>query len=124
MSYRVQRVGSEMQKVLSQIIRELKDPRITEMVSVTEVQVAKDLTTAKVFVSIYGDNNYIQSTFEGLVASSGYIRKELARVFKDMRIVPDVRFVIDNSMEYAQTINKKLDEINIPIDNDGEKNGN
>ena len=112
MSYRVQRVGSEMQKALSQIIRDLKDPRVTEMVSVTGVEVAKDLSIAKVFVSIYGDEDKKQTTFEGVVSSGGYIRKEIARIFKDMRTVPELRFEIDHSMDYAQKINTVLKDLN------------
>ncbi|MDR3022005.1 MAG: 30S ribosome-binding factor RbfA [Clostridiales bacterium] len=111
MSIRLQRIGSEMQKALSQIIRDLKDYRITEMVSVTGVEVSKDLEFAKVYVSIYGDSDKVQSTFEGLLASSGYIRKELTKHFKDIRHTPQVRFMLDTSMEYAEKINKLIDDV-------------
>lgn len=109
---RVQRIGSEMQKALSVILTELKDPRVTEIVSVTEVEVSNDLSFAKAYLSIYGDEDKKQSTFDAIVASAGFISKEMSRVFKDMRIVPKLRFEIDGSMDYAQKINNVLNEIN------------
>ena len=58
MSYRIDRLNSEMRKVIADVIdNKVKDPRVTEMVSVSRVEVAKDLKTAKVYLSLYGDKS-------------------------------------------------------------------
>lgn len=113
MSYRIERINSEMRKALSQIIGKLKDPRMTEMVSVSYVDVAKDLKTAKVSVEIFGDKDEdkIRATYDTLCRSSGFIRKELSRVFHDLRTIPELTFTIDNSLEYSRQIDKILEDI-------------
>lgn len=113
MSYRTERLNSEMRKVLSQIISRLKDPRISSMVGVTSVNVAKDLKTAKVRVEIYGDNEsaQVKETFDTLWHSAGYIRKELSQEFKDLRTIPELTFVLDKSLQYSAQIDKILEEI-------------
>ncbi|MCI8413185.1 MAG: 30S ribosome-binding factor RbfA [Clostridia bacterium] len=113
MSYRIERINSEMRKTLSQIIGRLKDPRMTEMVSVTAVNVAKDLKTAKVDVEIFGDGNEdkVRETFETLCRSGGFIRKELAREFHDLRTIPELTFRMDTSSAYSAHIDKILEEI-------------
>jgi ribosome-binding factor A len=98
-----------MQKALSRIISTLKDPRIVEMVTVTSVEVANDLSVAKAFVSIYGEQ--AATTLEGLAASNGYIRKELAKHLRDMRTIPQVKFVLDTSLDYASKIDSIIREI-------------
>lgn len=112
MAYRSERINSEMSKSLTNIIiNKIKDPRLSEMVSVTKVDVAKDLKTAKAYVSIYGDKDKVQSTFEALCRSSGFIRRELAQDFKDIRTIPEFTFILDTSMEYSQNINALLESI-------------
>lgn len=112
MNHRSERVNSEMQKSLVLIIRDkVKDPRVSEMVSVTKLDVAKDLKTAKVYVSIYGDQDKAKATFEGLKLSAGFIRHELAQDFKDIRTIPELNFIIDESAEYGQNIEKLLSQI-------------
>ncbi len=111
MSYRLQRLGREMQKSISEIIKfKIKDPRVSEVVSILDVTVSKDLKTAKVRVSIYGEKE--TESFEALNKSAGYIRKELAQDFKDIRSIPQLNFVLDKSVEYSKHITKILDEIN------------
>lgn len=107
----MERINSEMQRTLAEIVRALKDPRVTEMVSVLEVQVAKDLKTAKAYVSIYGDAEKRKSTFEGLVAASGFIRNQLSRSFKELRSVPEITFVLDQSAEYGREIDSLLAKV-------------
>lgn len=112
MSFRVQRINSEMLKAIVEIIRNrIKDPRVSEMVSVMDVDVAKDLKTAKVYVSIYGDKEKAKSTFAALINCAGFVRHELSIDFKDLRIVPEIRFILDETMEYSQKISEKLEEI-------------
>ena len=113
MKYREDRLNGEMQRVLSQIIGKLKDPRITEMVSVLNVSVAKDLKTAKVTVSVFGsgDEEKKQTTFAALCRCAGFIRKELSREFHDLRTIPELTFLLDTSQAYSEHIEKIIEEI-------------
>lgn len=117
MNVRLERINSEILKELSIIIRTLKDPRITEMVSVLSVDTAKDLKTAKVYVSIYGDKDKTEETFRALVHSGGFIRKELSKVMRELKSVPEIKFILDTSMEYSQKINTLLEGIKFNDDN-------
>ena len=105
------RINSEVQKELSVIIRqEIKDPRIHMMTTVTDVIVATDLKTCKVFISVLGDEKAKTETIAGLRSAEGYIRKQLARTL-NMRNTPTLTFVLDNSIEYGATMSKKIDEV-------------
>ena len=106
------RINSEVLKELSRIIsREIKDPRIAPMTSVVSVEVAPDLKTCKAYISVLGDKEAQESTLEGLRSAHGYIRRELARSI-NLRNTPDVRFILDQSIEYCVNMSKKIDEIN------------
>ncbi len=106
---RTSRLNGEYQKEISVIIRRLKDkaPDIKGLISVTEADVAPDLKTANIYVSIYGANaEDTKRTFEALQQNAGYIRHELAQVMR-MRTVPSLTFKMDGSMSYGS----KMDEI-------------
>lgn len=134
MNYRIERINSEMLKSLSDIIRNrLKDPRVSELVSVLRVDCAKDLQTAKIYVSIYGDKDKKKSTFDGLKNTAGFIRRELSKDFNFLHSVPELTFLNDDSAEYSQHINSILEEIkkqelentsNSPIQNKRENGDN
>lgn len=109
MSYRVERINSELQKSISEIIRRLKDPRISSMVSVLEVETSKDLSSAKVFVSCYGGDP--NETLSALGASAGFIRREIRNEYREMRIVPELRFLLDTSMQYGEKIDAILEDL-------------
>lgn len=118
MNYRLERVNSELQKCITVIIRDrVKNPRVSEMVSVTDVSVAKDLKTAKVYVSIFGNRDKIQSTFEGLKECEGFIRHELSIELKHLRAVPQLNFIEDTAGEYGQHIDSLIREIKQNDDN-------
>jgi len=112
MSYqRVERISEEIKKEISRIIRdEVKDPRIAQMTSITQVEVTRDLRYAKVYVSVLGSAEQKNDTMEGLNSASGYIRKQLGRQIK-IRYIPELQFVLDNSIEYSIEISKKINEI-------------
>ena len=113
MKFRLERINSEMLKSISEIIRSrVKDPRVSEMVSVTKVDTAKDLKTAKVYVSIYGDEEKIKSTFDALTQCEGFIHHELGMEFKHLRAVPRITFIKDETEEYGRHIDLLLKEIN------------
>ena len=105
------RINSEVMKVLAEAIRgELKDPRIPPFTSVTDAVVAPDLKTCKVWVSVMGNDEDRLRTEEGLKSAAGYIRSTLAKEL-NMRYTPELRFIMDDSIEYAINMSKKIDEI-------------
>ena len=105
------RINSEVQKELSRIIsREIKDPRISPMTSVVSVEVAPDLKTCKAYISVLGDEEAQKDTLSGLKSAHGYIKRELAHSV-NLRNTPDIRFILDQSIEYGVNMSRKIDEI-------------
>ena len=104
------RINGEVQKVISEAIRYSKDPRISPFTSVMDVEVAPDLKTCKVWVSVMGGDEDREKTQEGLKSAAGYIRSTLAREL-NMRYTPELRFIMDDSIEYAINMSKKIDEV-------------
>ena len=105
------RINGEVMKELSLIIRqEIKDPRIHMMTSVTSVEVAPDLKTCKAYISVLGDEKAQADTIRGLQSAEGYIRRELAHSL-NLRNTPEIRFVLDQSIEYGVAMSKKIDDI-------------
>lgn len=106
------RVNGEVMRELSNIIRwEIKDPRIHPMTSIVTVEVAPDLKTCKAYISVLGDEDAQQNTMKGLKSAEGYIRMKLAKNL-NLRNTPEIRFVLDQSIEYGVTMSKKIDEVN------------
>ncbi|MBA4602088.1 30S ribosome-binding factor RbfA [Thermoactinomyces mirandus] len=107
---RVSRVGEQIKKVLSRIIQqEIKDPRIG-FVTVTGVEMSGDLQIAKVYVSILGSSEQKQQTWQGLEKAKGFIRSELGHRIQ-LRHVPELIFVADQSLEYSENINRLLHDV-------------
>ena len=105
------RVNGEVQKELSNIIRGgIKDPRVAPMTSVVAVEVAPDLKTCKVYISVLGDEKAQEDTIKGLQSAEGYIRRELARKL-NMRITPEIKFVMDQSIAYGVAMSKMIDDV-------------
>ena len=105
------RINSEVQHELSNIIRAgLKDPRVAPMTSVVMAEVAPDLKTCKAYISVLGDEKAQQDTLKGLKSAEGYIRRELARTL-NMRNTPEIRFVLDQSIEYGVNMSKKIADV-------------
>ncbi len=106
---RTSRLNGEYQKEISVILRRLKDraPQVKGMISVTEADVAPDLKTANIYVSIYGvSEEEAKTTFKALQDNAGFVRHELAQVMR-MRTVPSLTFRLDGSMGYGS----KMDEL-------------
>ena len=91
------RVNGEVARELSQIIRELKDPRIALMTSVMDAYVAADLKTCKVYISVLGSEEEQEDTKEGLESAKGFIRRELAHRL-NLRNTPELTFILDRSI--------------------------
>ncbi|MEE0421406.1 MAG: 30S ribosome-binding factor RbfA [Lachnospiraceae bacterium] len=112
------RVNGEVQRELSNIIRsEIKDPRINPMTSVVAVEVAPDLKSCKAYISVLGDEKSQQDTLAGLRSAEGYIRRQLAHTI-NLRNTPEVRFVLDQSIEYGVNMSKLIDDVNRNVKDD------
>lgn len=106
------RINSEVQKELSMIIREVKDPRIHFLTSVTDVQVAPDLKTCKAYISVMGGEEEQQNTLAGLKSAEGYIRRELAHRV-NLRNTPELTFILDDSIAYGAAMSKKIADLHV-----------
>ncbi len=105
------RVNSEVQKELSNIIRsELKDPRISPLACVTDVEVTPDLKYCTAYISVLGDETLKHSTIEGLKNSEGFIKRALAATI-NLRNTPQIKFILDESSEYGANMSKLIDEV-------------
>lgn len=106
---REKRLNSEFQKEIYSILKnKIKNPAISEMFSISEVDVTNDLKHAKVFVSVFStDKVKAQATFEAICASAKAVRTELSKTMR-IRTVPELHFVTDNSADYGNKIDKIL----------------
>ena len=105
------RVNTEVQRELSNIIRGgIKDPRVAPWTSVVAAEVAPDLKTCKAYISVLGDSEAQNATLAGLKSAEGYIRRELAHTV-NLRNTPEIRFILDQSIEYGVHMSKIIDEV-------------
>ncbi|MCR4751073.1 MAG: 30S ribosome-binding factor RbfA [Eubacterium sp.] len=105
------RVNEAVRQELSMLIsREVKDPRVDMMTTVTKVIVATDLKTCKVYISVYGDEEKKAETMAGLKSSEGFLRRMLARNL-NLRNTPELFFILDESIEYGMYMAEKIDEL-------------
>ena len=110
---RLYRVQSEIQRIISELLIEgLKDPRIDQMTSVSKVELSNDTSVATIYFSIYGSQKTKEDTLSALENAKGYIRSRLAKVL-EIRQVPELRFKIDESVEYSIEIQKILNKLNL-----------
>lgn len=111
MSLRSERVGEQLKKELSEIINQkLKNPNIG-FVTVTEVEVTGDLSIASVYVTVLGEERDRKKSLEALEKSKGFMKSEIAKRM-DLRIVPDLKFVYDESVDYGNKIERMIAELN------------
>lgn len=109
-SNRLSRIDEELKKEISNIINyDLKNPNITGMISVTKAKITPDLKYAQIYVSILNSKN-TKETLATLKKASGFVRTEIAKRI-NLRITPEIIFVLDDSMEYGEKIDKILKEI-------------
>jgi len=111
MAYRIERVNSLIRQEISQLLqRQVKDPRLGNFITVTEVATSADLKYARVFVSRLGSEEEKQETLKALTSASGFFRRELARYLK-LRSVPALSFQWDSSIERGDRLSQLIDEI-------------
>ena len=107
---RIEKIQELMKQEISQIIlQELKDPRIG-FVTVTQVEVTRDLSLAKVYVSIMGSEEQLATSWHGLNSSLGFIRRAVGHPIR-LRVTPELKFVLDKSLDYSDHIQKLLLQI-------------
>ncbi|MGN0350982.1 MAG: 30S ribosome-binding factor RbfA [Roseburia sp.] len=110
------RINGEVLRELSNIIRgEIKDPRINPMTSVVTVEVAPDLKTCKAYISVLGDEESQQATIAGLRSAEGFIRRQLAKSI-NLRNTPEIKFILDQSIEYGVKMSKMIDDVTKDLD--------
>jgi len=110
LDYRNARISEEIKRELSNIIRnDLKDPRIPILLSITDVEVTKDLKYSTVYVSILGNEEEKSNALEGLKRAAGYIRKEIGNRVQ-IRYTPQFTFKLDNSIEDGMIMDKLIND--------------
>ena len=113
-NYRRGRINDEVQKALSEILREVKDPRVSSaFISITGAEVTPDLKFAKIYYSLLGadgDKEKEKKVAEGLKSSNGYIRRALARAV-DLRQTPELTFILDRSGANGAYISSLLHKV-------------
>ncbi len=106
---RVFRVADQIQRELATLIQnEIADPRL-RLVTLTGVEVTRDYSHAKVFFSVLGEAENVQSAKEGLEHANGFLRSQLARKIK-LRVIPQLHFLYDESIERGVRLSKLIDE--------------
>ena len=102
--YRIDRVSEDIKRELAAIIRELKDPRVQDvMLTVVNVEVSSDASFAKVYISAMEGIETAALAVKGLTAATGYIRREVGKRLH-LRKTPELKFVADDSIERGMNI--------------------
>ena len=103
--FKINRVTSDIKLALSDILREVKDPRVSKLLSIVKLDVSGDMSYAKVYVSAIEGREKTEESVKALKNAAGYIRRELgARL--SLRKVPELRFVADDSIEISANISR------------------
>ena len=111
MSLRNERVRKELMREISDILlREIKDPHISGIVSITDVEVSHDNSFAKVFFSVFGDDKTKEKTKEALQKNTPKIRYEIGKRIR-LRLTPELHFIEDDSLERGTRVTELIDKI-------------
>lgn len=117
MSRRLERVNHLIREEISTLLqRQVKDPRLGGFITVTRVSTSADLSHAKVFISVMGDEREKKEAMEALAKASGFLRREL-RPSLTMRRIPELNFCHDDSIEQGAHILDLISQVNNPEDN-------
>ncbi|MBO5797820.1 MAG: 30S ribosome-binding factor RbfA [Clostridia bacterium] len=109
-SYRTSRNSEDIRRELTAILRTVKDPRVTGLISIVRVDVAGDMGSAKVYVSSMDGLEAAKQAVKGLTSAAGYMRRQLGLALR-LRNVPELHFVADDSIEYSAGIAKTLADL-------------
>lgn len=119
--YRLSRINEDMRRELTQVLRTVKDPRVSGMLTVLRVEVTNDFSIAKVYISSMDGEEAAKRAVEGMKSAAGYVRSQLAGRMK-LRKMPELKFIADNSTERFFELDELLRSV-APKDDgdDGEK---
>ncbi len=106
--YKINRITTDVKVAVSEILRDVKDPRVSRLLSVVKVDVTNDLSYATIYVSAIEGMEKTQESVKALKNAAGYIRRELGARLK-LRKVPELKFVADNSIEKSSQIAKIIE---------------
>ena len=110
-TYKQNRTAEDIRREISAIVRELKDPRVSDhLISVARAEVSSDSSYVKVYVSAVEGMDVAKAAAKALTGATGLIRREISKRL-GLRKAPELKFVADNSVEYGMNIIKKLEEI-------------
>ena len=124
-SFKIGRAAADIQRELADLFREMKDPRVSKLLSIVKVDISGDLSYATVYVSaIEGYEKTVESV-KGLKNAAGFLRRELGARLK-LRKTPELRFIADNSIEHSAHIAKIIESFTeMPeTDEDNKVDGN
>ena len=108
---RIVRIEEEVKRVLADIIHnDVKDDRLSPMTTVTKVDITQDLKYGKVYVSVFDTEKKKHATVEALNHGASFIRTRLSKMV-DIRRVPELTFLLDDSIEYSIKIGKLIDDV-------------
>jgi ribosome-binding factor A len=111
MPRRIDRINELLRQEISQLLsRQIKDPRLAGVVSITQVKTSSDLRAAQVFLSVLGDPEAKRNALEGIRSAAAFLRHEL-RDRLTLRYVPLLHFVLDESIEQTEHILRIMDSI-------------
>ncbi len=118
-SNKIGRINDDIQRVISALLREVKDPRVQQgMISVTRVETTRDLRYCKIWLSVLGMRDEREFK-KGLKSASGWLRRELGGLI-DLRYTPELVFEVDHSIEHGANISRLINELDIGGGDDGE----
>ncbi len=109
--YKINRITSDIKITLSELLREVKDPRVSKMLSIVKVSVSGDLSYATVYVSAIEGKEKTKESVKALKGAAGYLRRELGSKMK-LRKVPELRFIADDSIEISAGISRIIEGFN------------
>lgn len=110
-THRTERLGGDIQKELAALIRELKDPRIDDFLSVMRCDVTSDLSYCKVRIGSINGSQRAKEACAVLAKASGFLRRNLSKNLR-IRKAPELIFIPDDSAEYYEKINRIIEDIN------------
>ena len=109
-SMRAEHVGEQMKKELMDIINnKVKDPRVG-FITITDVVLTNDLSQAKVFLTVLGNDKEVENTFKALDKAKGFIKSELGSRMR-LRIMPELMYEYDQSIEYGNKIERMIQDL-------------
>lgn len=118
---RVERLNSQILKVLSSAVLKLNDPQFNTLITFTKAQISPNVEFCKVYVSIMDTNdNNKEEMLTKLKKATGFFKKEIGSTLK-LRVIPDIKFVLDDGLDYSKKIEDILKSLNIPKEGESDE---